>query len=159
MVFPEYRPRRLRQNEAFRALIRETHLSPSQFIYPLFVKPGKNIREEVVSMPGVFRLSVDQLGREAKECLALGVNSVILFGLPEKKDAVGSEAHAKDGIIQRAVRELKDTAPELLVITDVCLCEYTSHGHCGIIIDNVVDNDSTLERLRDGRLRRWTITR
>ena len=147
MVFPEYRPRRLRQNEAFRALIRETHLSPSQFIYPLFVKPGKNIREEVVSMPGVFRLSVDQLGREAKECLALGVNSVILFGLPEKKDAVGSEAHAKDGIIQRAVRELKDTAPELLVITDVCLCEYTSHGHCGIIIDNVVDNDSTLEVL------------
>jgi len=147
MVFPEYRPRRLRQNEALRALIRETRLSPSQLIYPLFVMPGTGIREEVVSMPGVFRLSVDQLGREAKECLALGVNSVILFGLPEKKDAVGSEAHAKDGIVQRAVRELKDVAPELLVITDVCLCEYTDHGHCGIIIDNEVDNDSTLEVL------------
>ena len=98
-------------------------------------------------MPGVHRLSVDQLASEAKECLKLGVNSVILFGLPEQKDAVGSEAHAQDGIIQRAVRELKATAPELLVITDVCLCEYTSHGHCGIIIDNEVDNDSTLEVL------------
>jgi porphobilinogen synthase len=98
-------------------------------------------------MPGVFRLSVDQLVKEAKECLKLGINSVILFGLPEKKDAVGSGAHAVDGIIQRAVKELKNKAPELIVITDVCLCEYTSHGHCGLIIDNEVDNDSTLEVL------------
>jgi len=147
MVFPEYRPRRLRQNEAFRSLIRETHLSPSQLIYPLFVVPGNGIKEEVVSMPGVFRLSVDQLAKEAKECLQLGVNSVILFGLPEHKDDFGSEAHAKDGIIQRAIKELKNKSPELLVVTDVCLCEYTSHGHCGVIIDNEVDNDSTLEIL------------
>ena len=147
MIFPEYRPRRLRQSEAFRALIRETHLSPHQLIYPLFITPGKGVREEIASMPGVFRLSIDQLGKEAKECLSLGVNSVILFGLPESKDAVGSEAHARDGIIQRAIKELKNKAPDLIVITDVCLCEYTSHGHCGIIINNEVDNDSTLEVL------------
>jgi len=147
MVFPEYRPRRLRQNEAFRSLIRETHLSPAQLIYPLFVMPGKGKREAISSMPGIHRVSVDQLGKEAKECLQLGVNSVILFGLPEKKDPMGSGAHAKDGIIQRAVKELKNKAPELIVVTDVCLCEYTSHGHCGIIIDNEVDNDSTLEVL------------
>lgn len=147
MVFPEYRPRRLRQNEAFRSLIRETHLSPAQLIYPLFIMPGKGKREAISSMPGIHRVSVDQLGQEAKECLQLGVNSVILFGLPEKKDPMGSGAHAKDGIIQRAVKELKNKAPELIVVTDVCLCEYTSHGHCGIIIDNRVDNDSTLEVL------------
>lgn len=147
MVFPEYRPRRLRSTNAFRSLIRETHLSPDQFIYPLFVKPGKNIREEIPSMPGVFRISVDQLAQEAKECLELGINSVILFGLPEKKDAMGSGAHAKDGIIQRAIRELKNKAPELMVVTDVCLCEYTDHGHCGCIINESVDNDATLEIL------------
>ena len=147
MLFPEYRPRRLRKNESFRALIRETHLSPSQLIYPIFVMPGKNKREEISSMPGVFRLSVDQLAKEGKECLKLGVNSVILFGLPEKKDPMGSGAHFKDGIIQRAIRELKNKVPGLLVFTDVCLCEYTSHGHCGIIIDKQVDNDTTLEVL------------
>ncbi len=147
MVFPEYRPRRLRKNEAFRALIRETSLSPAQLIYPLFVMPGKGKREPVTSMPGVSRISVDQLAKEAKDCLKLGVNSVILFGLPEKKDSMGSGAHAKDGIIQRAIHELKSKAPELIVITDVCLCEYTDHGHCGIIIDKQVDNDSTLEIL------------
>lgn len=147
MVFPEYRPRRMRQNQAFRSLIRETHLSPDQFIYPLFVMPGKNKREEIPSMPGVYRLSVDQLGKEARECLQLGINSVILFGLPEKKDAVGSGAHAKDGIIQRAIKELKNKAPQLIVSTDVCLCEYTDHGHCGCIINNNVDNDATLDIL------------
>lgn len=147
MVFPEYRPRRLRRNAAFRSLIRETHLHASQLIYPLFVMPGKNIREKIPSMPGVFRLSVDQLAGEAKECLALGVNAVILFGLPEKKDAMGSGAHAKNGIIQQAIKELKNKAPELMVITDVCLCEYTDHGHCGCIIGNDVDNDATLEIL------------
>jgi porphobilinogen synthase len=147
MLFPDYRPRRLRKNEAFRALIRETHLSPAQLIYPIFVMPGKNKREQISTMPGVFRLSVDQLATEAKECLNLGVNSVILFGLPEKKDPMGSGAHLKDGIIQRAIRELKNKVPELLVFTDVCLCEYTSHGHCGIIIENQVDNDATLEVL------------
>ena len=147
MVFPEYRPRRMRRNETFRALIRETTLSASQLIYPLFVMPGKNKREEIPSMPGVFRLSVDQLKKEAEECLQLGVHSVILFGLPEKKDGVGSGAHAKDGIIQRAIKELKNKAPEMMVTTDVCLCEYTDHGHCGCLIGNTVDNDATLEIL------------
>jgi porphobilinogen synthase len=147
MVFPEYRPRRMRQNEIFRSLVRETTLSTDHLIYPLFVQTGKNIKDEISSMPGVFRLSVDQLAEEARECMSLGINNVILFGLPDKKDAVGSGAHAKDGIIQRAIRELKNKAPEMNVTTDVCLCEYTDHGHCGIIIDEQVDNDSTLEVL------------
>lgn len=128
-------------------MIRETHLSPAQFIYPLFVMPGKNKKEPIGSMPGVFRFTVDLLAKEAKECLALGVNSVILFGLPEKKDGMGSGAHTKNGIIQTAIRELKNKVPELLVITDVCLCEYTDHGHCGCLINEDVDNDATLEIL------------
>lgn len=147
MVFPEYRPRRLRRNNALRSMIRETHLHPSQLVYPLFIMPGKNLRQEVLSMPGVFRLSIDQLAREAKELLALGINSVILFGLPEHKDAMGSGAHAKNGIIQKGIRELKSKSPELIVITDVCLCEYTDHGHCGCLINEEVDNDATLEIL------------
>ncbi len=147
MLFPEYRPRRLRRNEALRALIRETSLFPNQLIYPLFIVAGKNIREEVVSMPGVFRVSVDRLAKEAGELLGLGINCVILFGIPDKKDPVGSGAHAKDGIVQRAIKELKNKTPELLVITDVCLCEYTDHGHCGFLIDGEVDNDATLEIL------------
>ena len=147
MLFPEYRPRRLRKNSSFRALIRETRLSAAQLVYPLFIMPGKNRKEEIVSMPGVYRITVDQLKREAEQCLALGINSVILFGLPEKKDAMGSGAHQKDGIIQTAIRELKKKVPEMLVITDVCLCEYTDHGHCGCIINKDVDNDATLEIL------------
>jgi porphobilinogen synthase len=147
MVFPDYRPRRLRQNSTFRGLIRETRLSADQFIYPLFVKPGKNVREEIPSMPGVFRLSVDQLAAEAKECLELGIRAVILFGLPDKKDAMGTGAHIKDGIIQRAIREIKNKVPEMMVVTDVCLCEYTDHGHCGCLINQEVDNDATLEIL------------
>jgi len=147
MLFPDYRPRRLRKNEAFRSLIRETHLSPSQLIYPLFIMPGKNEKEEIISMPGVYRVSVDQLEKEAAECLKLGINSVILFGLPDKKDAMGSGAHKKDGIIQTAIKELKNNAPDLLVVTDVCLCEYTDHGHCGCLINREVDNDATLEIL------------
>lgn len=147
MVFPEYRPRRLRSTASFRSLIRETHLSADQFIYPIFVMPGKKVREEIPSMPGVFRVSVDMLAKEAKECLDLGIRSVILFGLPEKKDSMGSGAHAKDGIIQRAIKELKNKHPQLMVVTDVCLCEYTDHGHCGCLIDKKVDNDATLEIL------------
>ena len=147
MVFPEYRPRRMRINKAFRSLVRETSLSPDNLIYPLFIQSGKKVRKPIASMPGIYRLSVDQLAKEAKECLSLGVNHVILFGLPDKKDPVGSGAHAKDGIIQRAIKEIKNKAPELMVSTDVCLCEYTSHGHCGILIDGRVDNDSTLEVL------------
>lgn len=147
MVFPEYRPRRLRRNEALRTLIRETTISPGQLVYPLFIVPGKQIRNEVKSMPGVYQISVDQLADEAKELRGLGINSVILFGIPEKKDGVGSGAHAKDGIVQQAIKELKNKAPELLVITDVCLCEYTDHGHCGFLVNNEVDNDTTLEIL------------
>ena len=147
MVFPEYRPRRMRRNEALRGLIRETTLSAAQLVYPLFIVPGKKVKKEVSSMPGVHQVSVDQLAREAGELKTLGINSVILFGIPEKKDNVGSGAHDKDGIVQRAVRELKNKAPELLVITDVCLCEYTDHGHCGFLVNNEVDNDTTLEIL------------
>ena len=147
MVFPEYRPRRLRKNEAIRSMVRETHLFASQLVYPFFIRPGKNIRQEIPSMPGVYRFSVDQLAKEAKELLELGIKSVILFGLPEKKDAVGSGAHAKNGIIQQGIRELKNKVPELVVITDVCLCEYTDHGHCGCLINEDVDNDATLEIL------------
>ena len=147
MVFPEYRPRRLRRTETFRAMIRETRLAPEQMIYPLFVLPGKGVREPVPSMPGVFRLSVDQLAAEARDCLALGVRSVLLFGLPEKKDGLGSGAYAKNGIVQQAIRELKNRAPEMTVVTDVCLCEYTDHGHCGCLAGEDVDNDATLELL------------
>ncbi len=147
MVFPEYRPRRMRQTETLRAMIRETRLVPEQMIYPLFVMPGKNRREEVPSMPGVHRLSVDMLAAEARDCLEAGIRSVILFGLPEKKDAMGSGAYARDGIVQRAIQELKDKVPGLTVVTDVCLCEYTEHGHCGCLVGDEVDNDTTLELL------------
>ena len=147
MVFPEYRPRRLRRTETFRAMIRETRLAPEQMIYPLFVLPGKGVREPVPSMPGVFRLSVDQLVAEARDCLSLGVRSVLLFGLPEKKDGLGSGAYAKNGIVQQAIRELKNRAPDMTVVTDVCLCEYTDHGHCGCLAGEEVDNDATLELL------------
>ncbi len=147
MIFPEYRPRRLRRTENLRSLIRETRLSPGQFILPLFVMPGKNKREPVPSMPGVFRLSVDQLADEARECLRLGVRAVILFGLPENKDSRGSGAYAKNGIVQRAIREIKERVPEMTVVTDVCLCEYTDHGHCGCLAGDEVDNDLTLELL------------
>ena len=152
MVFPEYRPRRMRQNETFRAMIRETRLAPEQMIYPLFVLPGKGVRQEVPSMPGVFRLSVDQLATEVQDCLAVGVRSVILFGLPDKKDGLGSGAYARNGIIQQAIRELKNKAPDITVVTDVCLCEYTDHGHCGCLAGEEVDNDATLELLANTAL-------
>ncbi len=147
MIFPEYRPRRMRRNNTLRAMIRETRLSPSQMIYPLFVMPGRGKREPVPSMPGVYRISVDQLKQEAAACMEVGIKSVILFGLPEKKDAVGSGAYAKNGIVQQAIKELKNSTPEMNVITDVCLCEYTDHGHCGCLVGQEVDNDATLELL------------
>jgi porphobilinogen synthase len=128
-------------------MIRETRLAPEQMIYPLFVLPGKGVREPVPSMPGVFRLSVDQLAAEARDCLALGVRSVLLFGLPDKKDGLGSGAYARNGIVQQAIRELKNRAPDMTVVTDVCLCEYTDHGHCGCLAGEEVDNDATLELL------------
>lgn len=147
MVFPEYRPRRMRLNENIRAMVRETRLAPEQMIFPLFIMPGKGKREEIPSMPGIFRITVDQLDKEAKDCLSAGIKSVILFGLPEKKDPMGSGAHAKDGIVQRAIRELKNKAPSMTVVTDVCLCEYTDHGHCGCLSGDSVDNDTTIELL------------
>jgi len=139
--------RRLRRSQALRDLVRETRLSPQQFVYPLFVTHGENVRREIESMPGQYQLSLDMLDAEAKELRALGIPAVLLFGLPASKDDAGSEAYADDGIVQRAVRELKRAAPGLAVITDVCLCEYTSHGHCGVVVDGEVDNDQTLPLL------------
>ena len=147
MVFPEYRPRRMRRTQQLRSMICETRVSVEQLVYPLFIMPGKNIKEAIGSMPGVFRLSVDQLAKEAKELQKLGINHVLLFGLPAKKDPAGSGAFGRDGIVQLAIKELKNKAPNLMVTTDVCMCEYTSHGHCGIMIKGEVDNDATIEQL------------
>jgi porphobilinogen synthase len=147
MRFPEYRPRRLRKNEAFRRMIRETSLDVSNFILPLFVVEGKGIKNPLVSMPGHFQFSPDTLVKEARLIAESGIPAVILFGIPSRKDGVGSQAYARDGITQKAVKNLKDAIPELMVITDVCLCEYTDHGHCGIISNHDVDNDPTLDVL------------
>jgi len=147
MYYPVFRARRLRETETFRRMVRETRLSVDQLIYPLFVTHGRELRREIPSMPGQFQLSVDELVREVKEVAALGVPAVMLFGLPAAKDAYGSEAYAADGIIQRAVRAIKDAVSDLAVITDVCLCEYTSHGHCGVVEQGRVKNDATLELL------------
>jgi porphobilinogen synthase len=145
--FPAYRTRRLRQNEAFRQLIRETTLTVNDLIYPLFVRHGRDLRNPISSMPGQFQFSVDQLLKEAREAHGLGIKAILLFGIPEAKDEVGSEGYHRDGIIQRALKSLKDALPELLIVTDVCLCEYTSHGHCGVVKGGYVDNDATLELL------------
>ncbi len=144
MNVPYYRPRRLRSNETIRAMIRETRLSPLNFIYPLFVCPGKGVRKEISSMPGNYNLSIDLVLEECRVLRSLGIPAILLFGLPSTKDEQGSGAYADDGIVQLAVRAIKSAVPELLVITDVCLCEYTSHGHCGQILDGDVDNDATL---------------
>src|SRR5215472_9006477 len=133
MAFPVTRLRRLRKSEQLRSIVRETRLSPENFVYPLFVCPGKGVRKEVRSMPGVFNLSVDEAVKEAHEVHALGVPSVILFGLPDKKDEVATGAWADDGIVQQAARAIKREVPGLLLMGDVCLCEYMSHGHCGIV--------------------------
>jgi len=148
MQFPSVRMRRLRANPQIRRMVRETMLDAGDLIYPLFVKPGTGLRDEVSSMPGVFQLSIDQLEAEAAELLALKIPAVILFGLPETKDEAGSGAFAEDGIVQQAIRRLKEVAPDLYVIADVCMCEYTSHGHCGALDDSgCVINDVTLEML------------
>jgi len=148
MEFPTYRMRRLRRSETLRAMVRETTLDAADFIYPLFVVPGEGIRVEVTSMPGVFNISVDQLAGEIDELKALGVPAVILFGIPESKDEAGSGAYAEDGIVQRAIRAIKEHDPEFMVVTDVCMCEYTSHGHCGALDEHgCVLNDVTLELL------------
>ncbi|MGB9234170.1 MAG: porphobilinogen synthase, partial [Terriglobales bacterium] len=133
MAFPVNRPRRLRKSETLRSLVRETRLTPEAFVYPLFVCPGSGIRKEVRSMPGVFNLSVDEAVKEVRQVHGLGVPSVILFGLPEEKDEVATGAWADDGIVQRAASAIKSEVPDVLVMGDVCLCEYMSHGHCGIV--------------------------
>ena len=149
MYFPEYRPRRMRKNENFQRMIRETKLSVDDFMYPLFAVPGKGVKKPIPSMPGCFQMSVDQLVREAKTAREAGIPALLLFGIPARKDEVASGAFARDGIMQQAVREIKNKVPEILVVTDVCLCEYTSHGHCGMIEKGEVDNDSTLEVLAE----------
>jgi porphobilinogen synthase len=147
MGFPVQRLRRLRATESLRALVRETHLQPSQFVYPLFVCSGQGIQREIGAMPGNYQMSIDRLVAECVEVQALGIGGVILFGLPDSKDESASGAYAADGIVQRAVAAIKREVPKLVVITDVCNCEYTSHGHCGKVVDGDVDNDATLEWL------------
>ena len=147
MAFPRQRLRRLRQTENLRKLVRETMLSPDDFIYPLFVTHGKGIKKEIPSMPGNYQQSIDNIVKDAKEAYSLGILAVILFGIPEHKDQLGTEAYSKKGIIQQAIKAIKDKTPELIVITDVCLCEYTSHGHCGVIKNGKILNDPTLQLL------------
>ncbi|MEW6348727.1 MAG: porphobilinogen synthase [Thermodesulfobacteriota bacterium] len=147
MHFPEYRARRLRRTPVLRAMVREVELNPKDFILPFFVRHGKKIEKPISSMPGQFQLSPDSLIKHLKEPVERGIPAILLFGIPDKKDSVGSEAYAKGGIIQQALSRVKDAYPDLVVITDVCLCEYTDHGHCGMIVDNDVDNDQTLELL------------
>ena len=147
MSFPVTRPRRLRRSEAIRSLARETRLSAQGFIYPMFVCPGKNVRNPIASMPGVAQQSVDTFLEECREVEQLGIPGIILFGIPEKKDALGTEAYAADGVVQRAIEAIRRANLNLLVMTDVCLCEYTDHGHCGIVENGEVKNDPTLELL------------
>jgi porphobilinogen synthase len=147
MNFPEVRLRRLRRNERIRGLMRETGLRVADFLYPIFVRPGKGVRIPISSMVGQFQLSIDQVIEEVKETEALGIPGVVLFGIPERKDCLGSEAYSEDGIVQRAVRAIKEEFPDFLVITDVCLCGYTNHGHCGVVEGDHILNDPTLELL------------
>jgi len=147
MLFPDYRPRRLRQNETLRRMVRETRLSVDDLILPLFAVEGKGIRNPIASMPGHDQLSRDHVVKEARTAHSLGIPAVILFGIPDKKDPLGTGAYAKDGIVQKTLKALKDSIPELMVITDVCLCEYTDHGHCGMVQDEVVLNDASLDLL------------
>lgn len=141
------RHRRLRSSAAMRSLVRENHVQASDFIYPLFVVEGEGIKKEISSMPGVYHFSLDQLKNEIEEIVSLGIQSIILFGVPEHKDEVGSDAYHEEGIVQQAIRKAKEWAPQLLVIADTCLCEFTSHGHCGVIHNGDVDNDPSLELL------------
>jgi len=147
MFFPEYRARRLRRNDTMRRMVRETFLRTDDLIYPMFSAFGQGIKKEIVSMPGIYQQSIEHIVAEAKEVYELGVPAVILFGIPEEKDALGQDAYSETGIIQETVRAIKAAVPKLLVITDVCMCEYTDHGHCGVIKDGDVDNDETLKLL------------
>lgn len=152
MSFPIHRPRRLRRTERLRNLVRENRLRPAGFVYPMFVCPGSNVHEEISSMPGIYHQSVDQIVEECREVEGLGVSGVVLFGLPETKDARGTSSLAKDGVIQRAVEAIKKAKLDVLVITDVCLCEYTDHGHCGVVENGEILNDATLEILSEQAL-------
>jgi porphobilinogen synthase len=145
MLFPDYRPRRMRQNDAFRRMIRETVLTKDDLILPLFAIGGKNVKNPIASMPGHFQLSVENLVKTAREAHQLGIPAVILFGVPDRKDPLGTAAYADDGIVQRAARALKDALPDLAVITDVCLCQYTDHGHCGCVENECIENDASLD--------------
>ncbi len=147
MIFPQYRARRARASENLRRMVRENRLSPDMLIYPMFVTYGKNVKDEISSMPGNYRFSVDNLVKEVKEVESLGIPAVILFGIPETKDETGSEAYNPDGIVQNAIREIKNACPDMVVITDVCIDEYTTHGHCGVVKDGKILNDPTLELL------------
>lgn len=147
MIFPDYRPRRLRQNEAFRRMIRETKLSVDDLILPLFAIEGKDVKEAIPSMPGHFRFSINNLVNAAKDAHKAGIPAIMVFGLPDKKDPLGTRAYAKNGIVQKAVKEIKHKIPELAVITDVCLCQYTDHGHCGVVEGHEIDNDASLDLL------------
>lgn len=142
-----HRPRRLRRTDAIRSLVRETRLAPENFVLPLFVCPGTGVRREISSMPGVFNLSIDETTKEVAAAYDAGVRSIILFGLPETKDPVGSGAYAEDGIVQRAIRAVRQSTPQMIIMADTCLCEYTSHGHCGVVRDGDVINDESLELL------------
>jgi porphobilinogen synthase len=152
VTFPVHRPRRLRRNEALRGFVRETRLSASGMVYPMFACPGTNVRKEVSSMPGIYQQSVDQIVEECREVAGLGIPAVILFGLPEHKDELGTEAADADGAVQRSIEAIRKAKLNLLVIADVCLCEYTSHGHCGVVKDGDVLNDPTLVLLADAAL-------
>jgi porphobilinogen synthase len=147
MLFPDYRPRRLRQSETFRRLVRETVLSTDDLILPLFVIDGKGVKNAIPSMPGHFQLSIDNLIKRVKEAANAGIPAVMLFGIPDKKDPLATRAYAKDGIVQKAVQSLKSKVPEMAVITDVCLCQYTDHGHCGVVEGGIIDNDASLDLL------------
>ena len=152
MSFPVHRPRRLRRTEKLRSLVREHRLHTSGFVYPMFVCPGRKVRTEIGSMPGIYQQSVDEIVEECREVESLGIGGVVLFGLPEKKDARGTSSLAKDGVVQRAIEGIKKANLDLLVITDVCLCEYTDHGHCGVVKDGEILNDETLEILSEQAL-------
>jgi porphobilinogen synthase len=147
MLFPDYRARRLRQNAAFRRMVRETNLSVDDLVLPLFAINGKNVKNPIPSMPGQYQLSVDNLVNTVKKAHALGIPAIMIFGLPERKDPLGTRAYAKDGIVQKAVNAIKSKVPEIAVITDVCLCQYTDHGHCGIVEKGIIENDATLDLL------------
>ncbi len=147
MLFPDYRGRRLRQTDAFRRMVRETVLTPDDLMLPLFAIGGKNVKNPIPSMPGHFQLSTDNIVRIAKDAFDLGIPAIMLFGIPSKKDPLGTRAYAKDGIVQRAANAVKNKLPDLAVVTDVCLCQYTDHGHCGIVEKGVVENDATLDLL------------